>query len=46
MHLRQVEVQQPDGSKSMMTVFCRYNKAGDKSTVYLDVGRVRRLVLQ
>ncbi|MDB4430375.1 hypothetical protein N9140_00290, partial [bacterium] len=46
MHLRQVEIQQPDGSKSMMTVFCRYNKAGDKSTVYLDVGRVRRLVLQ
>ena len=46
MHLRQVEVHQPDGSKSMMTVFCRYNKAGDKSTVYLDVGRVRGLVLQ
>ena len=45
MHLRQVEVQQQDGSKSMMTVFCRYNKAGDKSTVYVDVGRVRFCVL-
>ena len=45
MHLRQVEVQQQDGSKSMMTVFCRYNKAGDKSTVYVDVGRVRSCVL-
>ncbi|KAL7532327.1 hypothetical protein ACHAXR_004561 [Thalassiosira sp. AJA248-18] len=36
-HLRQLDMNE-DGKD--MTVLCRYNKAGNKSIVYLDVGRL------
>jgi len=40
-HLRQLDVGGYEGRDVKgMTVLCRYNKAGNKSTVYLEVGRL------
>jgi len=40
-HLRQLDVGGYEGRDVKgMTVLCRYNKAGNKSIVYLEVGRL------
>lgn len=40
LHLRQLSGGGGEGGGSGMTVLCRYNKAGTKSIVYLDAGRL------